>query len=259
MNKIVLYSLLGVLLTLSSYAQVNSSYEKGKHLYKEGELNFRVLYPPDFDEKRKYPFILFLHGAGERGSDNEKQLVHGGRLFAADSNRTKFQYIVIFPQCPREDYWASVDVTFDENGKRDFKYVSTREPTNALKGVISLVDSVSKLPFVNKEKMFVGGLSMGGMGTTDLLSRRPGTFKAGFVICGGGDPETVKRYARKTDLWFFHGAKDDVVPPEDSEKLYESIKSQNKEVKYTLFPDANHNSWDAAFSQPALLPWLFSH
>lgn len=103
------------------------------------------------------------------------------------------------------------------------------------------------------------GLSMGGMGTFEIISRKPDMFAAAVPICGGARPETAKNFASKVNLWVFHGAKDDVVPPQKSEVMVEAIKKANGNVKFTLYPNANHNSWDSTFAEPELLKWLFSN
>ena len=102
------------------------------------------------------------------------------------------------------------------------------------------------------------GLSMGGMGTFELVRRKPATFAAAVPICGGAHEATAKGL-RKTAWWIFHGAKDDVVPPHYSKIMADALKKQKANVKFTLYPDANHNSWDPAFAEKDLLPWLFSH
>ncbi|MGY0038620.1 carboxylesterase family protein [Pedobacter sp. NJ-S-72] len=96
------------------------------------------------------------------------------------------------------------------------------------------------------------------MGTLELLRRKPRTFAAAISICGGDNIANVDKY-KKVPLWIFHGGKDDVVPPSGSTAIANQLKIIGKEVKFTLYPDANHNSWDSTFAEPKLLPWLFSH
>ena len=100
---------------------------------------------------------------------------------------------------------------------------------------------------------------MGGIGTYDLLERYPKYYAAAFSICGAADTELMVKKAKEIPLWIFHGAKDDVVSPAYSRELYAALKKVNAPVRYTEYPDANHNSWDPAFAEPELLPWLFSH
>lgn len=258
MNKSLTILALLFLSTSLSWAQ-NAEFEAREHNYKEGKLLYRVSYPDNYDASKSYPLLLFLHGAGERGDDNKKQLVHGSKLFLNQENREKFPAIVVFPQCPTEDYWANVDRTTDENGKRQFTFFKTsKKPTNAMSGLLSLVDSLTNLSQVNQNRVYVMGLSMGGMGTFELVSRRPKTFAAAAPICGGDNPKVAGKYAKKLPFWIFHGLKDDVVPPHFSEDMANAIEAKGGKVKLTLYPNANHNSWDPAFAEPELLPWLFS-
>ena len=110
---------------------------------------------------------------------------------------------------------------------------------------------------VKKDQVYTGGLSMGGMGVFELVRRMPKTFAAAFPICGGANPATASKM-KKTSWWVFHGAKDDVVPPYHSENMVAALKKAGAKVKFTLYPNANHNSWDSAFAEPELLSWLFS-
>ncbi|MEO9869186.1 carboxylesterase family protein [Ekhidna sp.] len=224
---------------------------------KEGNLPYQILLPENFSESENYPVVLFLHGAGERGSNNEKQLVHGSTLFLNEENRNNYPAIVIFPQCPKEDYWANVDIQYGPLG-RQFEFLEEGEPTVAMSLVLQLMDSIASRKFVNNEQIYIGGLSMGGMGTFEFLARRPDLFAAAFPICGGGNPNSVKKYAGKVDLWIFHGAKDDVVFPHHSVDMALALQKTGATPRFTLYREANHNSWDRAFAEPELLSWLFS-
>lgn len=258
MSKFFSFFLLCVLCSTGLRAQSASEFQEKSHKYGSHELQYRVLYPENYDENQKYPLVLFLHGAGERGEDNKKQLVHGSKLFLNAENRQKFPAIVIFPQCPTEDYWANVNIVRDETGHREFNFIKGGKPTVAMQGVLSMVDSLSKVSTIDQDRMYVMGLSMGGMGTFELVSRRPKTFAAAAPICGGDNPKAAKKYAKRLPFWVFHGQKDDVVDPSHSKAMEEAIKKNGGDVKFTLYPNANHNSWDSAFAEPDLLPWLFS-
>lgn len=238
-------------------AKGQSIFKKKTFKSKGGELLYQVLLPQNFSKDKKYPVVLFLHGAGERGNDNEKQLVHGSKLFLNDENRDKYPAIVIFPQCPKDQYWSNVGVEYKPTG-RQFNFKDGGEPTVPMALVLQLLDSMSNQKFVDKKRIYVGGLSMGGMGTFELLARRPDTFAAAFPICGGGNPESAEKYASKVSLWIFHGAKDDVVYPDHSVAMALALQKAGAAPKFTLYKDANHNSWDPAFSETELFPWLFS-
>ncbi|MBG6237023.1 putative peptidase [Pedobacter sp. CAN_A7] len=240
------------------HAQDLSKYDKGVFVKGKDSISYRVLLPENFDENQKYPLLIFLHGSGERGTDNEKQLDHGGKLFLEAAVRSKFPAIVIFPQCPPEDRWTAVERVPGQTGKNSFAFKKGSKPTVAMQALIGMTNSFLKKSYVDRKQVYVGGLSMGGMGTYDLLRRRPKTFAAAFAICGGDNIGNVKKY-RHVPLWIFHGGKDDVVSPELSKEIADHLKIIGKEVKFTLYAEDNHNSWDSAFAEPQLLPWLFSH
>ena len=130
------------------------------------------------------------------------------------------------------------------------------KPTRYMQLLNQLVKYVMETYPVNEKQVYAGGLSMGGMGTFELVYRNPGLFAAAFPICGGANTGTAK-YMKNVSWWIFHGAKDDVVPPSHSEKMVESLKKAKAKVKFTLYPEANHNSWDPAFAEPKLFDWLF--
>lgn len=222
-------------------------------------LPYRVLYPQNYDSTKTYPLVLFLHGAGERGNDNRKQLVHGAKLFLNQQNRDSFPAIVVFPQCPQNSYWSNVRITTNAAGQREFNFQNGGMPTTAMRMLIKLHNNLKKDLPIDQKRQYIGGLSMGAMGTFEMLYRVPGEFAAAIAICGGGNTETVDAYAKDVSLWIFHGAKDNVVPLAYSQEMAAAIKKQGGDVKLTIYPEANHNSWDNAFAEPGLLEWLFSH
>lgn len=238
-------------------AQKESPYQKALFLKGNDTLKYRIMFPKNFSETQQYPLVLFLHGAGERGNDNEKQLVHGSKLFADEEKRDNFPSIVIFPQCVPESYWSNA--TVDRSTQPiSLKFPSDSEPTKSMQLVLELMDEFINMPFVKRNQVYVGGLSMGGMGTYEILSRRSDMFAAAFAICGGGNTELSKKYAAKVPMWIFHGAKDDVVNPQMSIDMVSAILKYGGKPNFSLYADDNHNSWDSAFEEPELLTWLFS-
>jgi predicted peptidase len=244
--------------TAQLHAQDFKKFDKGSFIDGKDSISYRILFPENFDPKQKYPVLFFLHGSGERGSDNEKQLVNGGKLFLRADIRKQFPAIVIFPQCAESSFWSNVNMEKDTAGKTVFDFPKGGKPTLAMKALLGMVKNILEKPYADHEQIYVGGLSMGGMGTYELLRRKPNTFAAAFAICGGDNVANVNKY-KKVPLWIFHGGKDDVVPPVLSTTVANQLKIIGKEVKITLYPDDNHNSWDSAFAEPQLLPWLFSH
>lgn len=247
-----------LLMTVQSNAQDLSQYEKKFLVQGNDTLPYRILLPLQYDAKKTYPVLFFLHGAGERGSDNEKQLVHGSKVFLSPDHRTRFPAIVVFPQCSANSYWSNVLRLHDADGKRQFHFLAGGEPTRYMQLLQHLVTYFLSAYPVKKAQVYVGGLSMGGMGTYEVVRRMPDTFAAAFAICGGAAPETATSI-NKTAWWIFHGAKDDVVPPAFSQVMADALKKSGAKVKLTIYPEANHNSWDPAFAEKDLWPWLFSH
>lgn len=230
-----------------------------RKVYVQGNdtLPYRILYPKNFDQKKKYPLVLVLHGAGERGTDNESQLVYGARRFLEEQEQ--FPAIVVFPQCPRDSYWSNVNILPNAQGQRTFNFQTGGEPTRAMAALMGMLNQLLKSGNVDKDRVYLGGLSMGGMGTFELLWRKPRTFAAAFPICGGGAPEMARKFSKKVEgIWVFHGEEDGVVPVEHSRIMAGAIKKAGGNVKLTAYPGVNHNSWDNAFKEPELLRWLFS-
>lgn len=220
-------------------------------------LPYQVMLPKDYDANKQYPLVVFLHGAGERGSDNEKQLTHG-KEFLINNFQTEYPAIVIAPQCPESSYWSNVErSTFDN--KTSFVFGLTDKPTPAMETLVNLVRHWLSSGKIDQKQVYVGGLSMGGMGTFELLWRMPNTFAAAFPICGGGDVNKVVHSTHNTAVWIFHGEKDDIVTPDFSRQMYSAMQAADNEVKYTEYPGVNHGSWINVFQSTELIPWLYSH
>ena len=223
-------------------------------------LRYRILLPENYDSTKAYPLVLFLHGAGERGSDNKKQLIHGARLFVL--NRAKFPAIVVFPQCPVNGFWSNVDIKLERGAdstiKPAFNFKEDGNPTKALDRVLQWLPELEKTYLIKPDQRYVMGLSMGGMGAFEMVRRLPDYFAAAVPICGGANPNTADAI-RKTAFWVFHGQMDDVVPFKYSENLVLALETiyAREEVIFTMYPQATHNSWDLAFAEPDLLSWLF--
>lgn len=241
------------------YAQDTSLYSRHVFVHNNDTMPYRLLLPANFDAGKKYPLILFLHGSGERGNDNEKQLLHGGGLFLTDSIRKNYPAIVVFPQCSAQSSWANLSFHFDSTlNKRIIEFKEDGEPTKPMKLLLDLVRNLEDNYRLDKKRMYVGGLSMGGMGTFELVRRKPGTFAAAFAICGGANVASAAKM-NKTAWWIFHGLKDPVVDPQFSKDMAGALKKEGADVKITLYPEDGHDSWDDAFKEPDLFPWMFSH
>ncbi len=252
MNKLFL----GVLsFTLTAFFAQAQSYNSGSFSHHGEVLPYRYL-KPEVDKNQKLPLVIILHGAGERGSDNEKQLAHGSKLFS--DSLSEYPAMVIFPQCDEDSYWPNVIITMTDTG-RNFQFETGLLPDSPLHLVDLLIDSLILSGSVDTNRIYVGGLSMGGMGTYALVAANPKMFAAAFAICGGGNTDVVNRYARNTPFWIFHGALDDVVPVEYAYAMNKALTDAGGNPTLTVYPKANHNSWDSAFAEPGLLKWLFAH
>ena len=256
--KYILLVALTYLTTTFAMGQDFSVYEKKVLVHRGDTLPYRILYPENYDPNGSYPILFFLHGAGERGNDNEKQLTHGGTLFINDTLRRDYPAIVVFPQCPADSYWSNVDIQTTSAGNREFYFSDGGKPSTGMRLFLRLVNRITKDEAVDPDRVYVGGLSMGGMGTYEVLRRKPKLFAAAFAICGGDNTANVRAYAN-IPLWIFHGEKDNVVPPIHSRVILAELQRRGATPRSTFYPDAEHNSWDNAFAEPDFIPWLFSH
>ena len=219
-------------------------------------LKYRELLPENYNAGGKYPLVLFLHGAGERGSDNHSQLVHGSGMFTNPVNREQYPAIVLFPQCPAELFWS-----FDKRPTSGFGsdvFPSDHKIPIILQTVKDLLDQYIVSGVIDTDRIYIMGLSMGGMGTFEMVCRFPDMFAAAIPICGGINPVRLQAPAKKVMFRIYHGDKDDVVPVENSRKAYRALKEYGGDVEYIEFVGCNHGSWDPAFNQPDFLSWLFA-
>jgi predicted peptidase len=252
-------SILLLLIFFSSpaIAQNKDLFEKQLFISGEDTLPCRILTPIPFDASKKYPLLIFLHGAGERGNDNEAQLTWGADVFLDSLNRIKFPAIVIFPQCPANDKWSE----YNKNSLKDstgYEFSDAAAIRKPLKLVSDFIDTLLQSNQIDKKRVYIGGLSMGGFGTLELLWRKPQTFAAAFPICGATNPNKLKDYRKNLPIWIFHGDKDAVIQVANSRLIYGILKKTNPNAKYTEYAGVNHDSWKNAFAEPQLLSWLFA-
>lgn len=252
MKRIIsLVCVLFALLPLSA----QETYEKETFISSRGDtLPYRLLRPETMKSGEKYPLVLFLHGAGERGKDNEKQLTHGGQMWLNPVNREKYPAFVLAPQCPETGYWAY--------GARPKSFLPEDMPLDEQMNPVSrtlkdLLDTYLAMPQVDKDRVYIMGLSMGGMGTFDMVVRFPDVFAAAIPICGTVNPARLEA-AKDVKFRIFHGDADNVVTPEGSRAAYRALKAAGAKVEYIEFPGCNHGSWTPAFNYPEFMSWLFN-
>lgn len=238
------------------WAQDTTLFKAESFITRNGELPYRILMPKRYNPEIKYPLLIFLHGSGERGNDNELQLTHGASLFASDSIREKYPAIVVFPQCPAEGYWVNRQYDRTEEGV-EILFPRAITPSDEQRMLEELLKELKKTLPVDEDRIYVGGLSMGAMGTFELVRRNPREFAAAFAICGGANPAIAGKLKR-LPWWIFHGDADQVVPLRYSEQLVESMRRLDIDVQFTVYPGVGHDSWTQSFANPQLLEWLFA-
>ncbi|MBD3266835.1 prolyl oligopeptidase family serine peptidase [bacterium] len=198
------------------------------------KIGYQLFLPKGYDAhgNKKWPLIFFLHGAGERGKDLEQVKKHGPPKLV--QNDPHFPFVVVSPQCPKGRWWNTTEL-------------------------ITLLDEIVGKYRIDENRIYLTGLSMGGFGTWRLALEHPNRFAAIAPICGGGQLFRVKRNLKNIPIWVFHGAKDSVVPVSESRRLVAALKEQGADVRYTEYPDANHDSWTESYANPKLYQWFLSH
>ena len=250
MKKVILF--LGLIFfSIQLIAQENYLYSSFYH--NGNTLPYRYLEPQNIKSNKKYPVVLFLHGAGERGTDNEAQLLHCSGQFLNPDVRDKYPAYVFFPQAPQGAFWSIPDRLIELS---QAMFAAVGEPSWQLQTIKAMVDSIALLPNVDPRRIYIMGISMGAMATYELCWRYPYLFAAAIPICGGAD---INRLANAAQIpWrIYHGDADKVVPVTFSRTAYRTLKNAGAKIVYREFAGCTHNSWDPAFNDPDLFPWLF--
>ena len=214
-------------------------------------LKYRLYLPEDYDAKKVYPLLVFLHGAGERGDDNEAQLLHMMLTMLNLKNSPLREAIIFAPQCPSGQQW--VDTPW-ANGNYS---TSAVKESNELAGVVEIVDQLWFDYSIDEDRIYAMGLSMGGFGTWDLLMRHRDIFAAGVPICGGGDP-TMADVLVDVPIYTFHGSADPTVPVDGTRAMAEALEEAGSTVfTYEEMEDMGHGIWSTVAARPDVLRWLF--
>lgn len=219
------------------------------HVFKnaQGEtLLYRLFNPRNYDRKKKYPLVLYLHGGGGRGADNLKQIEGGNGylidLFTGNETQTRYPSFVVAPQSPVQEGWIEYD---------------SITPTRQLRLVYEMIGELQRTYNIDAARLYVAGQSMGGFGTFAIISEHPKLFAAGVPLCGGGDESKVARLVN-TPIWAFHGAKDEAVPVARSRNIVAAIRKAGGKAKFTEYGDVDHLIWPTVVKETELLPWLFA-
>ena len=249
--KNCLFSFLIVFTIINSTQAQSNRFSKNIYTNSKGEkLNYRMLFP-DYDTIRKYPLVIFLHGSGERGNDNEAQLKWGVTNFATDQAMVLHPAFVIAPQCPKNETWSNVK-NYQKGGPIKLKPT----PSKSMKLVIELIHNFIKNFNVDTSRIYITGLSMGGYGTFDALQRYPDLFAAAVPVCGAGDISKAKDIAN-IPMWIFHGSEDAAVNPNYSIEMYKALLKEGAKPGFTMYPETGHFSWLAAYNNKHMMSWLF--
>jgi predicted peptidase len=209
------------------------------------------LFRPRTVAGRTYPLVVFLHGSGGIGTDNNRQFTGGNlvgsRVWALDANQERQQVFVIAPQS--DEGWAEVN---DAETK-----AQPAEGTHGADLLFELLDSVLPTLPVDRGRIYLTGQSLGGFGTFYMVMKRPDLFAAAIPVCGGGDPAEARKF-RGVPIWAFHGIKDPVVAAQRSREMVEAIRSVGGSATLTEYEGVGHNSWEFAYTEPELLSWLYA-
>lgn len=244
-------TVLAFLRTASAADSWQDAYEVKQYEDDRGRaLPYRLLKPEKIEPGKSYPLVLFLHGVGERGTDNAKQLTHGVGEFAKPENRQKYPCFFVAPQCPADDRWGDVDWSL-------LSRTMPEEPCVPLKLALELVDKLATELPVDRRRLYITGISMGGFGVWDAIERRPDYFAAAMPVCGGGDTAQAPKL-KDLPIWAFHGGLDVLVPATRTTAMIEAIRKAGGTPKMTIYPMVSHVCWTRAYTDPAALAWLFA-
>lgn len=251
-NAVVALFVVATGFNMNAQEKVQDKFQRAEHfetqITKTIQSDYLLFLPKGYEanSKKQWPLMLFLHGAGERGTNVWRADIHGPSRYI--TNHADFPFILVSPICPAGDeHWSNETLT-------------------------TLLDSVIKKYNADPERIYLTGLSMGGYGAWNLALAHPEKFAAVIPICGGGEtihvhlarlkyltPKTTTAL-KNLPIWAFHGSKDSAVPVAESEHMVEAFKALgNKEVKLTIYPGVEHNSWEQTYNNPEIYDWLLSH
>lgn len=242
--------LLAILFYLAIILRQHEDFEAKTYSSSEGNsIPYRIHIPEDMDANKTYPLIIFFHGAGQRGSNNDKHLIHGVRDILAYSKENNKPAIIIAPQSPQNQQWVNVPWDGDT-------HVMPEEPSQPMRLAIALMKDILLKQPIDKKRIYVTGFSMGGFGTWDILQRLPHLFAAAIPVCGGGDTSQAEKI-KDIPIWAFHGDKDTVVKTIRSKDMIAAIKKAGGNPQYTEYKGVAHDSWTQTYSDQNVLRWLF--
>lgn len=258
MKTIIQFFVIFISLTSLSRAQIGDSsivakFERHSFTHDTTTLNYRLFKPAVIQESKNYPLILTIHGAGERGNDNEKQIAwHGIATAWADSAaQERNPCFILSPQCPEGNRWVDADWT------PGYYNQDTVQMSNELQTVHKLIQQIISDYPIDTNRLYITGLSMGAQGAWDFITRYPDLFAAAIPMSGGGDPKKMERI-KHLPLWVFHGTMDKAVSVNGLRKVVTALKSHGSNVIFTELADGQHVIWKPLYENRLLQDWLFS-
>ena len=212
-------------------------------------LPYRLLLPKNYDPKKAYPVILYLHGAAARGNDNTEPLNWGPQLFLEPSLRENHSFFLVVPQCPGNSGW--VEVT-------GLGFGGLRESASLKLALEVVTNALPKEFSINSKRRYLTGVSMGGHAVWVLLNRRPGLFAAAVPVCAPSDAGNVTPAAAKAPVWVFHSDDDHLVSVQDAREMVKTWRKHGGNPKYTEYTGMKHSSWKKAYAEKEMYDWLFA-
>jgi predicted peptidase len=237
-----------MVLTYSCQSQERELFQKHSYEGEKGQLPYR-LHVPDIENGRTYPLILYFHGAGERGTDNEISLKNGVLNFVSDYNLINNPCFILVPQCKKHYRWVETDWNAPSHAQPN-------EMSVPMRATIELLYEIIKNYPIDTDRLYVTGLSMGGFATWDIISRFPDMFAAAIAVCGGGDETTAERISH-IPIWAFHGSNDKVVLPFRTVNMVDAIRKNGGNAILTIYEGMEHNVWSNTYSNQEVIDWLF--
>jgi predicted peptidase len=236
--------------TAGAFALSAEDLQARKYVAADGKtMPYRLYIPPNYQPDKHYPLILFLHGIGERGDDNLKQLRVSSPLTLIESSKEPMFFVA--PQCPPGKRWV-------ERPRPISSYTAAEVPVSEnLQLVLQIIEQVQQEYSIDASRLYATGLSMGGFGTWDIITRRPHMFAAAIPICGGGDKSQVANL-KGMGIWAFHAADDSTVSVNGSRDMIRALWAAGQNPSYTEYTSGGHNSWDRAYQTAGLVVWLLS-
>ena len=215
------------------------------------DLPYRLFVPPDCTPDRPCGLLLFLHGAGERGTDNQAQLKNDALAWTAQRAQAGYPTVVVYPQCPIDRQWVEAPWT-------DGSYSVAKTPiSQPMAAVMQLLDALQNEFPIDAKRLLVTGPSMGGYGAFDIIARNPELFAGALPLCGGGDPSQAPAL-RTLPIWIFHGDSDPAVPVRGSRQMVRALRDAGGSPQYTEVASGGHNMWNVAYQDLKVLRWLLA-